>query len=120
MTLTHEQIAERLRKGVKLIGANGEPIAIKPEPANPKQKKTELDYLRVISDLLVRQQGLLENAASKEAREIPTPNIVVPEPKVIVQAQEPVQPHKPIRKWHFKVEKDHRGYTKEIIATALE
>jgi hypothetical protein len=120
MTLTQQQIEDRLRKGVKLIGANGEPIALKPEPEKPKQTKTEIDYLRLIADLLLRQQGVLELAASKGQPVIPTPNFVVPEPKVIVQPHSPVTPPKPIRKWRFQVEKDHRGYTKEIIATAME
>ena len=104
MTLTQQQIAERLKKGVKLVGANGERVTLK----KPVQEASEIDYLRLIADMLIRQS------------EAPAPTFVVPEPKVVVQPS-PVQTSpKPIKKWRFQVEKDHRGWTKEIIATAVE
>ena len=104
MTLTQQQIAERLKKGVKLVGANGERVTLK----KPVQEASEIDYLRLIADLLIRQS------------ERPTPSFIVPKPEVIVQPSPVQSPPKPIRKWRFQIEKDPRGYTKEIIATAME
>lgn len=46
----------------------------------------------------------------------PMPPITVKPPEVKVTVPE----HKVYRKWQFELKRDYNGYTKEIIATALE
>lgn len=116
MILDEKDIARLAKSGVKLTGANGQPISIK--TPDKKQTQTELDCLNDIKSLLVNL------VAKPESEPRPLPPVVLKAPDVIVKPPEVKfpempKPHKQIRKWHFELKKDQWGTT-EIIATAIE
>jgi hypothetical protein len=118
--LTDNDIEELGRKGVKLVGVNGQPVT-------PKTEKhiiqMQFDYLKRIADLLSR----ILSKPDPDFTAIKPADVIVHPPDVHVQSPEvhvppPIIPPypKPIRKWKFELKKDYRGDTTDIIATALE
>src|SRR6266850_7411155 len=102
MILTDNDIEELGRKGVKLVGANGQPVTLKTE----KQViQMQFDYFKRIADLLTRILAKPDPdfTAMKPA------DVIVQPPEVHVQPPEVhvpppiIPPHpKPIRKWKFE------------------
>lgn len=88
------------------------------EPKSTKKQPSDLDYLRQITILLSQ----LLNKPTPKFPELKSPNVVVNPPEVIVNTpeQKMLPPPKQVKKWSFKVIRDFNGYTKEIIATAME
>lgn len=124
MTVDQKKIDQWLKEGRKLFDSSGQPITLKPEtpdeiPKEPaKKEESELDYLRIMTELLARNHALLERSLNKKPERVEPPNVVVQPPEVIVNTP-PTPQTKPFSKWHFKLKKNVQGQTTDITATAI-
>jgi hypothetical protein len=130
MILSSKELEKRLKDGQRLFDSDGQRMRVKevksdpppPEPLKPEEpqkKESEIDYLRVIANILARQGSMLEIAIAKEQPKVEFPPVVVQPPKVDVHSPAIPAPPPRIRKWKFNY-KDAFGNHREIIATALE